>query len=439
MPPASSRVLSVDVLRGLTIAFMILVNDPGDWQHTYTQLDHATWNGFTLTDLVFPNFLFIVGASIIFSLESRLARGESKRSLALHMIRRAAIIFAIKMFLTAYPHFHLTHLRIFGVLTRIALCYLAAGLICLVTGRKRTLGIIVAALLVGYWALMRFVPVPGLAVASVSDAIPTHAIPILDPEHNLAAWLDRVFNAFTLRVLHTGVLYNKTHDPEGLLSTLPAIATTLIGCITALYLRRPEALAYSSRPAIPEARAQRFRYLDGVTEETLRTSALSTPARTVLVLIASALILFLGGRLWNPYFPVNKNLWTSSYVLYAAGWSLDLLAACYWFIDVRRLNTQPVGKWLVWPWLVFGSNAITAFVLSNFIVETMLWIRVPAGALIYPMMPSMKTSAWLWTYRHIFARQHSTELTSLAFALTFTAICLIPNWLLWRKKIFLKI
>src|SRR5277367_1440819 len=170
---APARVLSIDVLRGLTIALMILVNDPGDWAHTYTQLDHAPWNGFTLTDFVFPNFLFLVGASIIFSMHSRLARGASRKTLALHIFRRAFLIFAIKMFLTAYPHFHYHTLRIYGVLTRIALCYLVAGLICLITQRTRTLIAITATLLIGYWALMRFVPIPGLG-------IPTHNFPILD-------------------------------------------------------------------------------------------------------------------------------------------------------------------------------------------------------------------------------------------------------------------
>src|ERR1700757_4904866 len=156
MPSASNRVLSVDVLRGLTIALMILVNDPGDWTHTYTQLDHAPWNGFTLTDFVFPNFLFLVGVSIIFSLRSRIARSASgildkatKKTLALHILRRAFLLFAIKMFLTAFPHFHYTHFRIYGVLTRIALCYLAAGLICLATQRVRTLIAITASLLIG--------------------------------------------------------------------------------------------------------------------------------------------------------------------------------------------------------------------------------------------------------------------------------------------------
>src|ERR1700679_2764905 len=196
----STRVLSVDVLRGLTIALMILVNDPGDWAHTYAQLDHAKWNGFTLTDFVFPNFLFLVGASIIFSLQSRIARGESKKTLALHIVRRSFLIFAIKIFLSAFPYFHFTNLRIYGVLTRIALCYLIAGLICLVTQRVRTLAAITATLLIGYWLLMRFVPIPGIGT-------PTHEVPLLDQNANLAAWLDRGINAFLQRAIHTGPLY----------------------------------------------------------------------------------------------------------------------------------------------------------------------------------------------------------------------------------------
>src|SRR5579862_889263 len=129
----SNRVLSIDVLRGFTIALMILVNDPGDWAHTYSQLDHAAWNGFTLTDLVFPNFLFMVGASIIFSLQSRITRGESRKKLALHILRRTVIILALDFFFNLYPHFHFTRLRVYGVLTRIALCYFVAGLVCLYT------------------------------------------------------------------------------------------------------------------------------------------------------------------------------------------------------------------------------------------------------------------------------------------------------------------
>jgi predicted acyltransferase len=416
--PAPQRVLSIDALRGLTIALMILVNDPGDWGAVYRQLDHAPWNGFTLTDLVFPNFLFLVGASIILSLEGRIARGESRRALAGHMLRRAATLFAIKMFLTAFPHFHWTHLRLYGVLTRIAICYLAVGLICLVTRRAGVLAAIAAGLLVGYWALMRFVPVP--LMTAPGYGVPTHAMPILDPERNLAAWIDRGFMAFMQRTIHTGTLYNRTHDPEGLLSTLPAIATTLMGAAAGVWMRRV-----------------------GGAKETAASGSIA-PMRCLGGLVLAGAASVAAGLAWNPWFPINKNLWTSSYVLYAAGWSLLLLALCTWLVDIRRMNQRPAGRAVLWPWLVFGSNAITAFVLSNFIVEAMLWIKVPAGgmggaAAINTAAPASSISAWLWVYQHGFARGHSTEASSLAFALAFTALCFVPNWILWRKKIFLKV
>jgi predicted acyltransferase len=390
---------------------MILVNDPGDWAHTYTQLDHAKWNGFTLTDFVFPNFLFLVGVSIIFSLQSRIARSASgmldkatKKTLALHILRRALLIFAIKMFLTAFPYFHYTHFRIYGVLTRIALCYLVAGLICLVTQRVRTLAAITASLLIGYWILMRFVPVPGFGT-------PTHDFPVLDPDRNLTAWLDRAISAFTQSTIHTGTLYEHTRDPEGLLSTLPAIATTLIGCLTGLWLRRVE------------------------TRNQYRISSSITPVRCLNGLISFALLSVVAARLWNPSFPINKDLWTSSYVLVSAAGSLLTLALCYWLIDIRRLNNTPGGKVLLWPWLVFGSNAITAFVISNLIVKIMLWIKVSDSF----STTGKPVTAWFWTYRHLFARNGSTNVTSLAFAIAVVAACFLPNWYLWRKRIFLKV
>lgn len=416
LKPTSQRVLAIDVLRGLTIALMILVNDPGDWDHVFSQLDHAAWNGFTLTDLVFPNFLFLVGASIVLSLHGRIARSASgtldsatRRNLALHIFRRAATLFAIKMLLGAFPHFHWTHLRLYGVLTRIAICYLLVGLLCLITIRARTLLAITVALLVGYWALMRFVPVPLLTTPGFGT--PTHDFPLLDPDRNLAAWLDRIFTTFTQNFLHTGRLYNRTHDPEGLLSTLPSLATTLIGSLSALWLRRVE------------------------TSDQSRI----TPARCFTGLLIAGLASLAAGLLWSPWFPINKNLWTSSYVLFAAGLSLILLACCYWLVDIRRMNQTPTGRVILWPWLVFGSNAITAFVISNFLVETLIWIKVPCGILINPVVPTTPVTVWLWTYRHVFARNHSTELTSFFFALSFTALCFLPNWILWRKKIFLKI
>jgi predicted acyltransferase len=395
---ASTRVLSVDILRGITIAFMILVNDPGDWSHVYSQLDHAPWNGWTLTDLVFPSFLFLVGMSIIFSFQSRIAKSASgrldqatRRNLAFHLFRRAAIIFAIKMFLSAYPHFHLAHLRIYGVLTRIALCYLCAGLICLCTRKILPLATITAALLIGYWILMRFVPVPGFGV-------PTRDISLLDQTGNLAAWLDRHISAFTLRTINMGRLYQTTRDPEGLLSTLPAIATTLLGSITAVFMRSPNYTQSIKRKAF----------------------------------VIAGIFFVAAGELWNSTFPINKNLWTSSYVLLAAGISLLGLALFYWLVDILRVQDKSrIAKAALWPWLVFGSNAIAAFVLSELFVETMLWIKVPNDG---------KTiTAWNWIYLHIFSRGHSTELTSVTFALAFVVLCFLPNWFLWHKRIFLKI
>jgi predicted acyltransferase len=251
---------------------------------------------------------------------------------------------------------------------------------------------------------MRFVPVPGFG-------IPTHSMPILDPDRNLAALLDRAINVFTQRYLHTGSLYNKTRDPEGLLTTLPAIATTLLGCVTGLWLLRTNS---SNGRSI-------------------------TRPRFLLGLIACGIASLAAGLLWDRTFPINKNLWTSSYVLFSAGLSLLLLALCYWLVDILRLNQTRTGRALLWPWLVFGSNAIFAFCFSNLVVEILLWIKVPAGALVNAVAPAARVTAWLWLYLHLFARHHSTELTSLAFALAFVALCFLPNWLLWRRKLFLKI
>lgn len=388
---APSRVLSIDVLRGITIAFMILVNDPGDWAHVYGQLDHAEWNGWTLTDLVFPNFLFLIGMSLIFSLQSRIGRGDSRLVLARHIVRRAVILFAIDIFLSGFPYFHLAHLRIYGVLTRIALCYLCAGLLLLVTRKVSHLAMITAALLVGYWALLRFVPVPGFGV-------PTRDVPMLDMNGNLTAWLDRGVNAAMQRTIHMGRLYRGTRDPEGLLSTLTAIATTLIGSITALFMRSKRYTAATKRNGFA----------------------------------AAGILFLLAAGLWSRSFPINKNMWTSSYVLLTAGFSLLGLALFYWLVDMERIQERSrVARAALWPWLVFGSNAIVVYVLSELLVEVLVWIKVPyAGT---------KITALLWVYLHGFSHGRSTEVTSVAFAVAFVAVCFVPNWLLWRRKIFVKI
>jgi predicted acyltransferase len=390
------RVLSVDVLRGLTIALMILVNDPGDWGHVFGQLDHAPWNGWTLTDLVFPMFLFIVGASIVLSTSARAAKGDCKKTLAGHVFARAGKIYLLYLVLAFFPYMHWTHLRLYGVLPRIALCYLVAGLIVLGTRRVGWLVIIVAALLVGYWVLLRWVPVPGIG-------LPGRDVPFMDPNLNLAAWLDRGSLAWTQRWLHTGALYNHTRDPEGLLSTLPAVATTLLGALAGLWMRRPEWM---------QGMAMRNRMRNGM--------------------IAVGALLFLGGSLWGRWFPVNKNLWTSSYVLVAAGISCMVLALLNWLVDARE---QPWPRWLraaTWPWLVFGSNAIAAFTISIVIVKTMLYLH-------YTDADGVRRTWWWVAYRDGFARGGSNEWTSLAFAVSFVVICFLPVWWLWHKRIFLKL
>ena len=213
---SSSRLMSLDLFRGATIAGMILVNNAGDEPNSYWPLKHAQWNGWTPTDLVFPFFLFIVGVAMAFSFSSRLRRGESRQKLLAHVLWRGLALFALGLFLNGFPNqYHLSSWRVYGVLQRIAICYVVSAILALwADWRGWTLTLV--GCLVGYWILMRFVPVPGFGV-------PTHDIPLLDPDRNLAAWLDRKLLA--------GHLYEGTRDPEGVLSTIPAVATSLLGML----------------------------------------------------------------------------------------------------------------------------------------------------------------------------------------------------------------
>jgi predicted acyltransferase len=388
------RVLSIDVLRGLTIALMILVNDPGDWSHLFSQLDHAEWNGWTLTDLVFPNFLFIVGASIVFSMTARAARGNCKGTLVGKAFARAGKIFLLDLILSFFPRMHWGGLRLYGVLTRIAICYLIAALILIATRRVRWVVLIIAILLIGYWALLRWVPVPGIG-------LPGRDVPFMDKNLNLAAWLDRAAMGWTQHWLHTGTLYNHTRDPEGLLSTLPAVATTLLGALAGIGMQA--------------ASSGRLKWRN------LRVRLLAWGCAGILA-----------GEIWSRAFPINKNLWTSSYVLLAAGIAAVVLAACSALVDDRP---QPWPGWLrgtTWPWLVFGSNAIAAFTISIVIVKTMLYLHATGG-------DGVRRTWWYLMYWGVFARGGSNDLTSLAFALSFVVLCFLPVWFLWRKKIFLRL
>lgn len=278
--PPSERLLCIDIFRGLAVAGMILVDNPGSDDLAYGPIKHADWNGWTSADFIFPSFLFLVGISMVFSFAARLQRGDSRKQILFHAFKRSLILIAIGFFVNASPiigvDFHAW--RFEGVTQRIALCYFAATILVLWSSR-RGIWIAMCACLLGYWALLRFVPVPGFGV-------PGHSIPFMDPDRNLGAWLDRK--------LFMGHLFNGTRDPEGILGTIPAIATTLIGVMAGHWLR---------------------------SEKSPGTKAFRMLCVGILGLVA--------GEVWNLWFPINKNLWTSSFVLFTGGFALVFLALPY--------------------------------------------------------------------------------------------------------------
>jgi predicted acyltransferase len=314
------RLVSLDAFRGLTIAAMILVNNPGDWGHVYWLLGHAPWHGWTPTDLIFPFFLFMVGMAIPFSHRAR--AGEA--------VRRTLVLAGLGLFMAAFPYFDLATVRIPGVLMRIAVCYLAVWGIRRLTGPAGQ-ALLAAVLLAVYWYLMTRVSVP--------DGGP----PTLDPETNLGAWLDR-------RLLG-GHLWkqSRTWDPEGVLSTIPAIATTILGLLAGGWLR-------SERSG----------------------------NRKVAGLLLAGLVLVVFGLAWGVSFPINKNLWTSSYVLFTGGMAAYLFGLLYWLADVRGH-----AGWTR-PFVIYGRNAIFVFVASGLVAKTLALIKVggPDGV-------TVSLQAWL--------------------------------------------
>jgi predicted acyltransferase len=369
--PAGERFVALDVFRGLTIAGMILVNNPGSGAHVYGPLEHAAWDGWTPTDLIFPSFLFIVGTSMVFSFDKRRALGADRAAVLGHVLTRSLLIYAVSFFILGpfvpnflhgrWPNFET--IRILGVLPRIALCYLAAAPLVLFTSRRVWL-LVSAGLLLGYWALMTLVPVPGHGAGLVAS-----------PEWNLAAYIDRwVLGKHIWRG-------SKLWDPEGILSTLPAIATTLIGALTGHYLR-------SGRSALE---------------------------KTAGLFVAGAALL-VAGMAWNRLFPINKNLWSSSYVLFSAGFALELLAFACFVIDIRGHR-----RWAQ-PLVVFGVNPLAAYVLSTF-----------AAILLYTF------DAWDPIYRVGFRSWAGERSGSLAFAVAFLLIWLGVMTVFYRKRIFIRL
>jgi len=369
---AAERLVSLDIFRGIVIAFMILVNDPGDGPASYWPLKHAEWNGWTPTDLVFPSFVFIVGVAMAFSFRSRLARGQSRSTLLKHVLWRGAVLFSFGVLLNGLGvRYHVDHWRIYGVLQRIAICYVITAALELWTNWRAQLAIAIGCLL-SYWILMRYVPVPGFG-------IPTRDIPLLDPDRNLVAWLDRKLMA--------GHLYEGTRDPEGAISTIPAIATSLLGLLTGKWLRTDR---------LPRVKAW-------------------------AVLMAGIVAVVLG-KIMGIWFPINKKLWTSSYVVFTAGIALILLAVCYQIVDVRRYR----GLW-TWPILVFGRNAIAAYIFSEVLAIAVNGIKVSGTSVIH------------YVYGSMFAPLASPANASLAYALAYVALCWVAMAVLYRKRIFFKI
>jgi predicted acyltransferase len=382
------RLEALDVLRGLTIAGMIVVNDPGTWSAIYWPLAHGdelasehttgwypgkSWvdaNGWTPTDLIFPFFLFIVGVSMMLSFAARRSRGDSRLELIRHAVRRSLIIVLIGWFIHLQPYFNFSQMRFPGVLPRIAIVYLCASVITLGTARRGRIAWI-AALLTGYYAALRFIPVPG---CDHSAWMTQHC--------SLAGWVDRTLMA--------GHIYRADFDPEGLLSTLPAIATTLLGTFTGEFLRDAE-----------------------------------SPQHRIRGLAIAGVAGVIAGYAWHLFFPIYKPLWTSSYVLFTAGAACLLLAVCSWLIDLRG--------WRRWdgPFVWLGSNAILVFALSSFFAKEGFIFKITEG--------SHKIGIQAWIYRHWFAPLGRPENASLAFAICYLALWTALAWWLYRKKIFVKI
>ena len=369
----STRLVSLDVFRGLTMAAMVIVNNPGDGSHVYWPLDHAPWDGWTPTDLIFPFFLFIVGVAITLSRKSA-AWGT--------ILRRGALIVGIGWALALFPRFNFAHWRLPGVLPRIGVCYIAAAAVYKtmtgsVTDRRRQ-GLILSAtavaLCVGYWFWMTHVPTPAGIVGDLS------------PDGNWGAYVDRA-------VFGTPHMWSasKTWDPEGLLSTIPAIATTLLGIVAGLWL-----------------------------------GADATRERKTAGLLAGAIVGIVIGYAWSPFFPINKNLWTSSYVFFTAGAACLLLAACYWTIDVRG--------WRGWtkPFVILGTNAITLFAASALLVKTFLFIKVAK-------VDDQPLSLWGFLYARAFEPFFDPYVASLLFALANLAVLFALLAWMYRRRLFLRV
>ncbi len=354
------------------MAAMVVVNNPGDWSQVYAPLLHAEWHGWTPTDLIFPFFVFIVGVSVTLS-------KRAQQPVAV-ILRRSGLIFGLGLLLALYPRFDLSTVRLMGVLQRLALCYLAAALFYRAMGEadeedtwQAAVGV-TAVLLLVYWALMQFIPAPeGVA----GD---------LTPAGNLGAWIDRT-------VIGEAHLWrqSKTWDPEGLLGTIPSVASALSGVAAGVIL--------TGRRTAPHKAA---------------------------FLIAGGGAAIVMGLVWDRSFPINKSLWTSSYVLFTSGLASTALAMCFWMFDARGRQA------FLRPLVVLGTNALVLFVVLGLLVKTLLFFKVmgPDGVLI---------SANRWLYITGFEPFASPKNASLLFALANLAVLYVLLEFLYCRRWFLRV
>lgn len=380
MTEQRKRLISLDALRGLTIAGMVIVNNPGSWSDAYAQLRHASWNGWTATDMVFPFFLFIVGVAMTFSFARRKEEGADKGHLMLHVLRRGAIIFALGLIINGFPFgllpgtsFSFATFRIPGVLQRIAVCYVVASVIFLYCSTLWQ-GIIAVGCLVAYWLAVMLIPVPGYGAG------------ILAPTGNLPWFIDS-----TLLAGHTYAWAPAPgFDPEGILSTVPSLGTALSGILAGHLLR-------SNRPGVRKS--------------------------IVLAVLGVAGILL--GLLCNTWFPINKNMWSSSFVLLMGGWASLFLGLFYWIIDVRGIRA-----WAT-PFVILGMNAIAVYFFSE-VFGTFL------GAISVSVSGTM-ISVQEFFYNHVLLSIVDPVNASLLYALTYDAVMFLLAWILWKKQWFLKV
>lgn len=381
----SQRMLSLDAFRGFTVASMILVNNPGDWSHIYSQLGHAKWNGWTFTDWVFPFFLFIGGLASTLSLGRRANQpGANKAGLLRGLAKRALVIFLIGVLLNLIPSFDFAHLRIMGVLQRIAITTLiAAPIVVYFDSRKQAAAILVCFAL--YALLMLGVAVPDADGANVARGV-------LEPGRDFGAYVDRaVFGSKHLWVT------SKTWDPEGLVSTLPAVGSQLFGVLTGQWLAR--------RDRTPKQKAMGM----------------------VIAGVACALI---GELMGAVFMPINKSLWTPSYAVAMTGWALLVFSAFYFVMDVKG---SALAKKVLSPFNVYGMNALFIFAVSVLVAKMTIRIKVhnASGAL-----QSLKGIAY--------AKMQALPLgdpknNSLLFAIGFDLLMLAIAWGMWKKKWFVKV